>query len=132
MRNRLKMKIFLGTDVCEIERIHSLYNRFGDKFLNKIYTQDEIQYCLSNAKLKAERLSARFAAKEAGAKALGTGIQHGVSWKELEVRRAPGSRPILVLSGRARAIAGQLGVTNVSLSLTHTASLAMATVHLEV
>jgi holo-[acyl-carrier protein] synthase len=124
------MIVGTGIDLVEVPRILRSIERFGDRFLRRIFTDAEIAYCRARAS-SAQSFAARFAAKEAGAKALGTGIQHGVSWKELEVRRAPGSRPTLVLSGRARAIAGQLGVTHVSVSLTHTASLAMATVHLE-
>jgi holo-[acyl-carrier protein] synthase len=124
------MLVGIGIDLIEVPRIARSIDRYGDRFLERVFTHEEIAYCRARASF-AESFAARFAAKEAGAKALGTGIQHGVSWKELEVRRSPGSRPILVLTGRARAIAGQLGVTNVSLSLTHTASLAMATVHLE-
>src|ERR1700733_4447922 len=119
-----------GIDIIEIDRVARSIERFGDRFLHRIFTSGEIAYC-SRKKNAAESYAGRFAAKEAGAKALGTGIQHGVTWKELEVRRQPGSRPTLHFSGRARAIAGQLGVTHVSLSLTHTATLAMATVHLE-
>lgn len=124
------MIIGTGIDLIEVPRILRSIERFGDRFLRRVFTDAEIAYCSARAS-SAESFAARFAAKEAGAKALGTGIQYGVSWKELEVRRAPGSRPTLVFTGRARAIAGQLGVTNVSLSLTHTASLAMATVFLE-
>jgi holo-[acyl-carrier protein] synthase len=124
------MIVGTGIDLIEVARIHRSIERYGDRFLRRVFTDAEIAYCSARAS-SAESFAARFAAKEAGAKALGTGIQSGVSWKELEVRRTPGSRPTLVLTGRARAIAGQLGVTNVSLSLTHTASLAMATVHLE-
>src|SRR5580693_9480734 len=124
------MLVGTGIDIIEIDRIQASIDRFGERFLGRIFTAGEIEYCMRKKKA-AESFAARFAAKEAGAKALGTGIQHGVSWKELEVQRPPGSRPTLALSGRARAIAGQLGVTRVSLSITHTASLAMAAVHLE-
>ena len=124
------MLVGTGIDLVEVPRIARSLERYGDRFLTRIFTEEEITYCRARASA-VESFAARFAAKEAGAKALGTGIQHGVSWKEIEVRRAPGSRPILVLTGRARAIAGQLGVTRVSLSLTHTASLAIASVHLE-
>ncbi len=124
------MLVGTGIDLIEVPRIAHSIERYGDRFLERIFTREEIAYCRARASF-AESFAARFAAKEAGAKALGTGIQHGVSWKELEVRRAPGSRPTLVLTGRARAIAGHLGVTRVSLSITHTATLAMATVHLE-
>jgi len=124
------MLVGTGVDLVDVPRIARSIERFGDRFLSRVFTADEIAYCRAKAAF-AESFAARFAAKEAGAKALGTGIQHGVSWKELEVRRLPGKRPTLHLSGRARAIAGQLGVARVSLSLTHTAALAMATVHLE-
>ena len=119
-----------GIDLVEVPRIARSIERFGDRFLRRVFTDAEIAYCRARA-TAAQSFAARFAAKEAAAKALGTGIQHGVSWKELEVQRLPGSRPSLHMSGRARAIAGQLGVTHVSLSLTHTATLAMAAVHLE-
>ena len=124
------MLVGTGVDLIEVPRIARSIERFGDRFLTRVFTDAEIAYCRPKA-AAAESFAARFAAKEAGAKALGTGIQHGVSWKEFEVRRLPGQRPTLHLSGRARAIAGQLRVARVSLSLTHTATLAMATVHLE-
>lgn len=124
------MLVGTGIDLVEVDRIAHSIERFGQRFLERVFTADEIAYCRARA-AAAESFAARFAAKEAGAKALGTGIQHGVSWKELEVRRLPGQRPTLHLSGRACTIAGQLGVQRVSLSLTHTRSLAMATVHLE-
>jgi len=124
------MLVGTGIDLVEVPRIARSIERFGERFLRRIFTDAEIAFCRART-TSAESFAARFAAKEAAAKALGTGIQHGVSWKEFEVRRIPGSRPTLHLTGRARAIAGQLGVANVSLSLTHTASLAMASVHLE-
>lgn len=124
------MLVGTGVDLVEVPRIARSMERFGERFLRRVFTEEEIAYCSAKA-LPAESFAARFAAKEAGAKALGTGIQHGVSWRELEVRRLPGQRPTLHLSGRALTIAGHLGVSRVSLSLTHTASLAMATVHLE-
>jgi holo-[acyl-carrier protein] synthase len=124
------MLVGTGIDLVEVPRIARSMERFGERFLRRVFTPEEIAFCRRKANA-AESFAARFAAKEAGAKALGTGIQHGVTWKEIEVRRLPGERPTLHLSGRARAIAGQLGVARVSLSLTHTAGLAMATVHLE-
>src|ERR1700721_4487444 len=89
-----------GIDIIEIDRVARSIERFGDRFLHRIFTSGEIAYC-SRKKNAAESYAARFAAKEAGAKALGTGIQHGVTWKELEVRRLPGHRPTLHLTGRA-------------------------------
>ena len=104
--------------------------RYGDRFLRRIFTDHEIAYC-SRKRSSAESFAARFAAKEAGAKALGTGISKGVTWNEFQVEREPGGRPTLQLRGRAALLASQLGVKTISLSLTHTATLAMASVMME-
>ena len=122
------MVVGLGTDLIEIARIERSLARFGDSFLRRIFTPGEIAYCMAKKKNSAESLAARFAAKEAGAKALGTGISRGVSWRELEVRRAPGQRPELHLSGRAAQIAATLGVNRLSLSLSHSRELSIAVV----
>lgn len=119
-----------GIDLTEIARIQHSVERFGERFLNKVYTVGEQAYCLRKRK-SAESLAARFAAKEAAAKALGTGISQGVTWQEIEVVREPSGRPSLAFHGRARELASRLGVTNAALSLTHTADLAMASVVLE-
>jgi holo-[acyl-carrier protein] synthase len=124
------MLVGTGIDVVEIERIAHSIERYGARFLRRIFTPGEIAYC-QRKKNCAESFAARFAAKEAGAKALGTGIQHGVTWTEMEVRRAPGQRPILHFSGRALEIAASLGVKRVSLSIAHGKSTAIATVMLE-
>ncbi|HEY5214621.1 MAG TPA: holo-ACP synthase [Acidobacteriaceae bacterium] len=121
------MVIGLGTDLIEIERIERSVERFGDAFLQRVYTPGEILYCQSKRNA-GESLAARFAAKEAGAKALGTGISRGVSWREFEVRRLPGQRPELHLSGRAAEIAKGLGIRRLALSLTHSRSVSMAVV----
>ncbi len=120
----------IGTDLAEIERVRRSVERFGQRFLARVYTEEEIAYCLSK-KSSAESFAARFAAKEAGAKALGTGISRGVNWREFAVKRAPSGQPSLHLSGRAAEIAQALGVVRISLSLTHTRDLAMAVVILE-
>jgi holo-[acyl-carrier protein] synthase len=124
------MLVGTGIDVVEIDRIANSIERYGDRFLTRIFTPGEIAYCQAK-KNSAESFAARFAAKEAAAKALGTGIQHGVTWKELEVRREPGRRPNLFFTGRAQQIADRLGVRRISLSLTHSNTTAMAAVHLE-
>lgn len=121
------MVVGLGTDLTEVARVRRSVERFGSRFLDRIYTPGELAYCLRK-KDPAESLAARFAAKEAGAKALGTGISHGVTWQEFEVRREPGGKPSLWLSGRAAELAAQLGINRLSLSLTHTRDLAMAVV----
>ena len=120
----------VGTDLIEIARIQQSVARFGDRFLHRVYTPSEIVYCRGK-KNAAESFAARFAAKEAGAKALGTGISQGISWLELEVVRQPGGRPTLHLTGRAAQRARQLGVATVSLSLTHSKDIALAVVVME-
>lgn len=119
-----------GIDLVEIERIQNSVDRFGERFLDRIFTEAEQAYCLRKRNA-AESLAARFAAKEAGAKALGTGISQGVGWLEIEVVREPGSRPTLAFRGRAAERAARMGVCNIALSLTHSNSTAMASVVLE-
>jgi holo-[acyl-carrier protein] synthase len=125
------MVLGLGTDLIEIQRVQASIDQFGDRFLNRVFTQGEIAYCRRKKKHSAESFAARFAAKEAGAKALGTGISRGVSWKEIEVRRLPGERPTLHLTGRAAERATAMGVRNIQLSLTHSREVAMAVVSIE-
>jgi holo-[acyl-carrier protein] synthase len=120
-----------GIDLIEIARIQQSMENFGQRFLDRIFTPAEQAYCLRKRKTAAESLAARFAAKEAGAKALGTGISRGVNWLEIEVGREPGGRPTLRFAGRAAEIARNLGVVRTALSLTHTGTVAMASVVLE-
>jgi len=124
------MVLGIGSDITEIDRIEKSVSRFGTRFLERVFTPGEIAYC-QRKKTSGESFAARFAAKEAGAKALGTGISRGVSWLEIEVRREPGERPTLHLSGRAAERARTMGVTRISLSLTHSRQLAMAFVVME-
>jgi holo-[acyl-carrier protein] synthase len=119
-----------GIDLVDIERIQHARDRYGSRFLDRVYTPAEQAYCLRKRNA-AESLAARFAAKEAGAKALGTGISFGVSWLELEVVRERSGRPTLEFHGRAAEIARHLGVSHAALSITHTGTLAMASVVLE-
>jgi holo-[acyl-carrier protein] synthase len=124
------MLIGTGVDLIEIERIAKSIERYGDRFLRRVYTEVEIAYC-TRKRASAESFAARFAAKEAGAKALGTGISRGVTWTEFAVERQPGGRPVLKLHGRAGLLAKELGVHTISLSLTHSQTLAMAMVVME-
>lgn len=124
------MIIGSGIDLTEIARIQQSIDRYGKRFLDRIYTAAEQAYCLRKRNA-AESFAARFAAKEAGAKALGTGISYGVGWLEIEVVREPSGRPTIRFLGRAAEFATRLGVAHAALSLTHTASLAMASVVLE-
>lgn len=124
------MIVGTGIDIAEVPRIREVIARHGDRFLKRVFTEGEIQYCESKAN-RVERYAARFAAKEAGMKAIGTGWNHGVRWRDIEVARKPGGRPTLLLHGKAAEFAARLGATNIALSLTHTAEQAMAQVILE-
>ena len=124
------MIVGTGIDIAEVPRVAEAIERFGQRFINRIFTDGEIRYCESKAN-RVERYAARFAAKEAGMKALGTGWNYGVRWRDVEVQRQPGGRPTLVFHGRAAEFATKMAVTNVALSLTHTADQAMAQVILE-
>ncbi len=122
------MVLGLGTDITEVPRIQASITRFGQHFLERVYTAGEIAYCQARKKSAAQSFAARFAAKEAAAKALGTGISRGVSWREFEVIRHPGQAPQLQLHGRAAEIASSLGIQRLTLSLTHTNAIALAVV----
>ena len=124
------MIVGTGIDVVEVSRMAAAIERFGDRFLQRVFTPDEIRYCQSKAN-RVERFAARFAAKEAGMKALGTGWNHGVRWRDVEVQRQPGGRPALVFHGVAARFTQKLGMTRAALSLTHTAAQAIAQVILE-
>jgi len=124
------MIVGTGIDIAEVPRIAQAIRRFGDRFLHRIFTDGERRYCDSKAN-RIERYAARFAAKEAAMKALGTGWNHGVRWRDCEVTRMPGGRPTLTFHGKAGEFAAKLGVRNIALSLTHTAEQAMAQVILE-
>ncbi len=124
------MLIGTGVDLVEVQRIAASIERYGSRFLDHIYTPGEQAYCLSRRE-SAESFAARFAAKEAGAKALGTGMQHGVFWKDLEVVRPRGQRPTLQLHGKAAVLAQRMGAAHIWLALTHGAGIAVATVHFE-
>ena len=119
-----------GVDLAEVHRIRASIERFGDRFIQRIYTAAEIAYVERKAN-RYERYAARFAAKEAGMKAIGTGWKRGVTWQDFEVTNLPSGKPTLRFHGVAAQIAGRLGVRNVSLSLTHTSELGMAHVILE-
>ncbi len=124
------MIVGTGIDIAEVPRIAQSIERFGERFLHRIYTVGEIRYCDSKAN-RVERYAARFAAKEAAMKALGTGWNHGVRWRDCEVVRLPGGRPSIVFHGRAGEVAARLGVKNAALSLSHTVDQAFAQVILE-
>lgn len=124
------MIVGTGIDIVEVRRMAAALDRFGERFVRRIFTAAEIDYCDSKAN-RAERYAARFAAKEAGLKAIGTGWRHGVAWQEIEVRREPTGQPTVAFTGRAGEFAATLGVKRTFLSLSHTAEHAIAQVILE-
>ena len=119
-----------GVDMAEVERIQASVERYGQRFVGRVFTEKEIAYVERKAN-KYERFAARFAAKEAGMKALGTGWSRGVRWKDFEVTNLPSGRPTLTLHGVAAELAAQLGVKASHLSLTHTPVSALAWVLFE-
>ena len=124
------MIVGTGIDIVEVARMASAICRHGKRFLRRVFTEAEIAYCDSKFN-RVERYAARFAAKEAALKAIGTGWKRGVGWREVEVRRDPGGRPMISFTGIAAQFAARLGVRRASLSLSHTAEHAIAQVILE-
>src|SRR5881275_3307455 len=124
------MIVGTGIDIAEVPRIAESIKRFGERFIQRVFTEGEIRYCDSKAN-RIERYAARFAAKEAAMKALGTGWNHGVRWRDIEIAREPGSRPTIVFHGKAAEFAVRLGAAHVALSLSHTEDQAIAQVILE-
>jgi len=124
------MIVGTGIDIAEVPRIAESIERFGERFLRRVFTEEEIRYCDSKAN-RVERYAARFAAKEASMKALGTGWNHGVRWRDIEVFRQPGRRPTIKFHGVAADFAAKLGAKNIALSISHTPELAIANVILE-
>jgi len=117
--------IGIGVDLVNIPRMRDVIARWDDRFLRRVFTEGEIAYCRSRRD-PVPHFAARFAAKEAGLKALGTGLQLGVRWLELEVRRERTQAPTLVLSGRSREIGLGKGGSRMLLSLTHEGDYALA------
>ena len=128
--NNIVMIVGTGVDIAEVPRIRETIERFGDRFLRRIFTEGEIRYCERKAR-RFESYAARFAAKEAGMKALGTGWSRGVRWRDIEVVGPKGQRPTIQFHGEAAAVAARLGTKNIALSITHTSEEALAHVILE-
>lgn len=119
--------IKIGTDICSVDRVTLVYERFGERFLDRILTDSEKRYVLKHPKHTAGRLAARFAVKRAASKALGTGWS-GISFKEIEVVKQKSGEPALTLHGRAKTIAEKNGLTNWQVSLSHEKEFATAVV----
>ncbi len=129
------MIVGLGTDIVEISRIQHLYEKFGERFLTRLFTEKEQAYCAQKPFAEMARYAKRFAAKEACLKALGTGRSQGIKWRDVEVTRTDLGQPTLTLSGKCLEIAtARLTpeyILKAHLSLSDTESLAQATVILE-
>ncbi len=124
------MIVGLGADISEIDRIEAAIARHGRAFIERVFTPQEIAYC-ERHRARGERYAARFAAKEATMKALGTGWRLGVRWVDIEVTRLASGRPTIELHGAARKHAERLGVSRILVSLTHSGNIAFAEVIFE-
>lgn len=127
MRRRHHQLVLVGVDVQSISEVERSICQFGDDYLTRLYTDHERESCRGDARVTASGLAARFAAKEAVIKLLDAG-DDAPGWRSIEVRRARGDHPEVVLHGRAAAIARRKGVDDISLSLSHDGDVAMATV----
>lgn len=127
------MVFAVGIDIIEVERIMRLKDAYGEKFLNRVFSKGELNYCLSkkNTKSAARSLAARFAAKEAFVKALGTGVSMGVSFKDIEVLSSPSGKPEILLHGKSKELAEYNKIKSIHLSISHSKEYAVANVILE-
>ena len=124
------MIVGIGVDMVEIARIRGVYERHGERFLERVLTPREREYCLRH-KDPAPRLAGRWAAKEAAMKALGTGLSNGVAWKDFEILPDPKGKPVLELYGEAARIAKSLGASRAHVTITHSRDAAFAQAILE-
>jgi holo-[acyl-carrier protein] synthase len=120
----------IGVDLIECARIQHSLDRFGERFLHRVFTDGEIEYSMS-MKFPARHLAARFAGKEAVSKAFGTGIGKAMGWRNIDIQKKPSGEPFLVFSGPAQELATNRGVTSALITLSHTDHHAVAYVVLE-
>src|SRR5947209_18689890 len=120
----------IGVDLVECDRVQRSLDRFGEKFLRRVFTVGEIEYSMS-MKFPARHLAARFAAKEAVSKAFGTGIGKAMGWRNIDIRKKKSGEPFLVFSGPAQELAVARGVASALITLSHTEHHAVACVVLE-
>ncbi len=118
----------IGVDICEIERFKKLIEKYDDRFLDKIFTENEKKYCRDKINKGAPSYSVRFAAKEALFKAIGTGLRHGLTWKDIEVENDDLGKPFLNFYGKTKKI---IGDRKVSVSLSHSIDSSIAFVIIE-
>ncbi len=120
----------IGIDVIKVERLAASLERFGERMERRLFTDDELAYCRTSHD-PLPHLAARFAAKEAASKALGTGMSQGVAWKDFEVIQPGGRQPRLEFHGRGKEILSAVGGRTSHLSLTHDGGVAIACVVIE-
>ncbi len=120
----------VGVDIVENARIQHSLDRFGERFLHRVFTEGEIAYCRS-MKFPARHLAARFAAKEAASKAFGTGIGKSMGWRDIDVHKYDSGQPYVVLEGGAKELAADRNISAVWISLSHTDHHATAMIVLE-
>jgi holo-[acyl-carrier protein] synthase len=123
------VKLLLGLDLAEVDRVAAVVERWGDRFLDRVFRPGEISRSRRHARARAEHVAGRFAAKEAAMKALGTGWR-GIAFRDIEVGRDPRGKPVLSFHGRALARARELHVLDAEVSITHTTTVAAAVVAL--
>ncbi|MEK7469742.1 MAG: holo-ACP synthase [Planctomycetota bacterium] len=121
------MIIGTGVDICEISRMEALLSRRGDRAHDRLFTQEEVRYCSGKAR-PAQSFAARFAAKEAVMKLLGTGWSQGIRWRDIEVKRGKGGPPSIALHGEAAKRAERMGIRRIHLSITHSGDIALVNV----
>lgn len=126
-KKRSLPKVKIGTDICQIDRVTSVYKKYKNRFLKRVLTENEIKYVTSNKKNLISRLAGRYASKEATSKVLGTGLR-GVYFKEIEILRELSGAPKLVLHKRAKVKAKELGLENFEVSISHERDFAIAIV----
>ena len=114
-----------GVDMVECKRLQETIDRHGKRFLDRVFTAVEQEYCLGK-KREIEHLSGRFAAKEAVLKVLGTGWRDGINWTDIEVRNEPSGQPKIYLTGRCREVADELGFEKILISISHIETHAIA------
>ena len=124
------MIVGIGTDIVDVDRIRESHEKFGEKFLNRILLTAELEYCLNHTD-PAPHIAARFAAKEAIAKAFGTGIGESLGWRDVEIVREDSGKPTAKIHGQAQSLLKQTGATQLHISLSHTHQHATATAVLE-
>jgi holo-[acyl-carrier protein] synthase len=116
----------LGTDIVEISRIGQMIERHGETFLNRVFTESENEYC-GTKKNKEQHYAGRWAAKEAVMKTLGTGFIKGIGWKEIEVVNLKSGKPTIVISGGVESFAGEMGIEEILITISHSREFATAT-----